>query len=207
LRRLKKKYKRPKKPWDKERIEEEKRLIEKYGLRRKREIWRAREILRRFRRRARRLAAERDKEKEKILLDKLYRMGLLDKNATLDDVLSLTVEDILERRLQTIVYKLGLAKTPKQARQFIVHGHIAFDGRRTVYPSMLVPRGMEDKISFYGKPLIDVRKGDETVKKGEKKRKGEEVRNKSKQEGCVGNSSHILDSKQHDNPYNRHNRE
>lgn len=165
MRKLKKKYKRPKKPWDKERIEEEKKLMEKYGLRRKREIWRAREILRKFRRRARRLVAEKDKEKEKVLLDKLYRMGLLDKNATLDDVLSLTVEDILERRLQTIVYKLGLAKTPKQARQFIVHGHIAFDGRRTIYPSMLVPRGMESRISFYGKPLVEV-KGGETDKKG-----------------------------------------
>ena len=165
MRRLKKKYKRPKKPWDKERIEEEKRLMEKYGLRRKREIWRAREILRKFRRRARRLVAERDKEKEKVLLDKLYRMGILEKNATLDDVLSLTVEDILERRLQTIVFRKGLAKTPKQARQFIVHGHIAFDGRRTVYPSMPVPRGMEDKVTFYGKPLVEV-KGGETAKKG-----------------------------------------
>jgi len=158
MRKLKKKYKRPKRPWDKARIEEEKKLMEKYGLRRKREIWRAKEILRKFRRRARRLAAERDKEKEKILLDKLYRMGLLEKDATLDDVLSLTVEDILDRRLQTLVYKLGLARTPKQARQFIVHGHIAFEGRRTVYPSLLVPRGKEKEISFYGKPLIEVKK-------------------------------------------------
>lgn len=161
MRKLKKKYKRPKRPWDKERIEEEKELMKKYGLRRKREIWRAKEILRKFRRLARRLIAEKDKEKERILLDKLYRMGLLEKDATLDDVLSLTVEDILERRLQTLVFKLGLAKTPKQARQFIVHGHIAFEGRRTVYPSLLVPRGKEKEISFYKKPLIQTPRGDE----------------------------------------------
>jgi len=155
MRKLKKKLKRPKRPWDKERIEEEKELLKKYGLRRKREIWKAKEILRKFRRRARRLIAEKDKEKERILIEKLYNMGLLEKNATLDDVLGLTVENILDRRLQTLVYKLGLAKTPKQARQFIVHGHIAFEGRRCVYPSLLVPRGKEKEIGFYGKPLVE----------------------------------------------------
>jgi len=149
MRRLKKKYKKPRKPWDKARIEKEKELMKKYGLRRKREIWRAEAILRNFRRRARELAAKKDKEAEKILLDKLYRLGLLEKNATLDDVLSLTVEDILERRLQTMVFKKNLANTPKHARQLIVHGHIAVDGRRTIYPSFLVTRELEDKISFY----------------------------------------------------------
>jgi len=149
MRRLKKKYKKPRKPWDKARIEKEKELMKKYGLRRKREIWRAEAILRNFRRRARELAAKKDKEAEKILLDKLYRLGLLGKNATLDDVLSLTIEDILERRLQTMVFKKNLANTPKHARQLIVHGHIAVDGRRTIYPSFLVTRELEDKISFY----------------------------------------------------------
>jgi len=149
MRRLKKKYKKPRKPWDKARIEKEKELMKKYGLRRKREIWRAEAILRNFRRRARELAAKKDKEAEKILLDKLYRLGLLEKNATLDDVLSLTVEDILERRLQTMVFKKNLANTPRHARQLIVHGHIAVDGRRTIYPSFLVTRELEDKISFY----------------------------------------------------------
>ena len=154
MRKLKKKLKRPRKPWDKERIEREAELMKKYGLRRKREIWKAEEILRKFRRRARRLAAEKNKEEEKILIQKLARMGLLNENATLDDVLSLTVENILDRRLQTLVFKKGLAKTPKQARQFITHGHIAVGGRRTVYPSYLVPRDEEDKIKFYGKSLV-----------------------------------------------------
>jgi len=154
MKRQKKKFERPKRPWDKARIEEEKKLMQNYGLRRKREIWRAESILRNYRRLARDLAAKRDKEKEKILLEKLFRMGLISKDASLDDVLALTVENILDRRLQTLVFKKGLAQTIKQARQFIVHGHIAFDGRRARWPSMLVPLGGEDKISFYEKSKI-----------------------------------------------------
>lgn len=148
MRRIKKKYKKPRKPWDKERIEVEKKLMKAYGLRRKREIWKAESILRAFRRRARDLAAKKDKVQEKVLLDKLRKLGLLGKNASLDDVLSLTVEDILERRLQTLVFKRELANTPKHARQLITHGHVAVDGRRTVYPSFLVPKELEKKISL-----------------------------------------------------------
>ena len=146
MRRLRKKYEKPKRPWDKERIEEEKKLMKEYGLRRKREIWRAEAILRKYRRMARDLIAKKDKEKEKILIQKLNRMGILPANATLDDVLSLTVRDILERRLQTIVYRKGLANTVKQARQFIVHGHVKIKGRKVIFPSYLVPKEEEDQI-------------------------------------------------------------
>ncbi len=146
MRRLRRKYEKPKRPWDKERIEEEKKLMKEYGLRRKKEIWRAEAILRKYRRMARDLIAKRDKEKEKILIQKLNRMGVLQANASLDDVLSLTVRDILERRLQTIVYRKGLANTIKQARQFIVHGHVRINGRKVIFPSYLVPKEEEDKI-------------------------------------------------------------
>jgi small subunit ribosomal protein S4 len=151
MKRIKRKYEAPKKRWDKARIEEEKKLMEKYGLRRKRELWRAQSILRRFRRRARDLLANPDEKEKEALLKKLYRLGLLDKDATLDDVLKLTVEDILERRLQTIVYKKGLARTIRQARQLIVHGHIAVNGRRFPFPGALVRREWEDKITYYFK--------------------------------------------------------
>ena len=154
MKRQKKKFERPKRPWDKTRIEEEKKLIQNYGLRRKKEIWRAESILRNYRRLARDLAARRDKEKEKILLDKLFRTGLINKDSSLDDVLALTVETILDRRLQTLVFKKGLAQTIIQARQYIVHGHIAFDGRKVIWPSMLIPLGGENKISFHGKSKI-----------------------------------------------------
>ena len=154
MKRQKKKFERPKRPWDKTRIEEEKRLVQNYGLRRKKEIWRVESIIRNYRRLARELAAKRDKEKEKILLDKVFRMGLINKEADLDDVLALTVESVLDRRLQTLVFKKGLAQTIRQARQHVVHGHVAFDGRRVRWPSMLIPLGGEKKISFYEKSKV-----------------------------------------------------
>lgn len=154
MKRQKRKFDRPKKLWDKTRIEEERKLMQSYGLRRKKEIWRTESILRDYRRLARELAARRDKNKEKILLDKLFRMGLINKNANLDDVLALTVENILDRRLQTLVFKKGLTQSVKQARQYIVHGHVAFDGRKARWPSMLIPLGGEEKISLYGKSKI-----------------------------------------------------
>ena len=147
MRRIRRKYKRPKRPWDKATLEKEREIMRKYGLRRKHELWRAEEILRKYRRLARRLAATKDKEKEKILIQKLARLGVLEPTANLDDVLSLTVEDILERRLQTVAFRKGLANTIKQARQFIVHGHVYVNGIRTVYPSYLVNKEEEDKIT------------------------------------------------------------
>lgn len=158
MRKLKKKLKTPKSPWDKERINRENELMKTYGLRRKREIWKAESSLRSFRGRARDLAAKKDKAQEKVLLEKLHEMGLLSKDASLDDVLGLTVENILERRLQTFVFKNKLANTPKQARQLITHGHIAVDGRRIIYPSFFITRCLEKKISIYGGSSIKITK-------------------------------------------------
>lgn len=149
MRKIRKTYSKPRRPWDKARIEEEEKIMKKYGLRRKREIWRAAALLRSFRQRARNLAATKNEEEERKLLERLYRLGLLEKGATLNDVLQLTVEDILERRLQTIVAKKGLANTVKQARQYIVHGHISVDNRCVKFPSFLVTREIEDKIGYY----------------------------------------------------------
>ncbi len=87
-------------------------------------------------------------EREKAMLAKLYKMGIISENATLDDVLGLTAEHILERRLQTIVYRKGLARTIHQARQLIVHGHIAIAGRRVTSPGHLVTRDEEDLIDY-----------------------------------------------------------
>ncbi len=151
MRKQRPKIERPKRRWDKERIKEERELMEKYGLRRKRELWKAQSILRQFRKRARELLAKKDEKIEKELLGKLYRLGLLEKDATLEDVLNLTITDILDRRMQTIVYKKGLAKTIKQARQFIVHGHIAVNGKRFRFPGAIVRREWENNIGYYFK--------------------------------------------------------
>ncbi len=154
-----KKYETPSHPWQAERIEREKEILHKYGLTKKREIWRAETILRKLREQARNLramAGEKQAEKEKeALLKRLYNLGILPENSTLEDVLSMNVEHILNRRLQTIVYLQGLAMTPKQARQLVVHGHIAIDGRKVTIPSYLVRRNEEEKISYSQKSPLN----------------------------------------------------
>ncbi len=149
-----KQYETPRHPWEAERIKEEKELMRKYGLKNKREIWKAKSILRSFRAQARSLQArlrygDKQAEREyKQLMGKLNRLGILPEDASIDDVLSLTVEDILNRRLQTIVYMKGLARTPRQARQFVVHGHIAIGERKVTIPGYLVKRKEEELITY-----------------------------------------------------------
>jgi small subunit ribosomal protein S4 len=151
-RRLRKKYEKPFKRWDKQRIIEERKLMEAYGLKNKKELWKLQTILRKYRHMARKFVGmpeEEKKEKEETLLNKLIKIGLLKPGATLDDVLGLKVEDILDRRLQTQVYKKGLARTVKQARQFIVHGHIKIGDKRIRSPGYLVTIDEENLIDWY----------------------------------------------------------
>jgi small subunit ribosomal protein S4 len=146
-----KKYRRPSHPWEKDRIEAENKLLQKYGLRRKKEVWKTETLLRSFRRNARRLLAASGPQAEletKQMLERLKRLGLISSGATLDDVLGLTVENILEHRLQTIVSKKGLAKTPLQARQLVLHGHIMISGKRVTVPSYLVSVKEEGEIGL-----------------------------------------------------------
>lgn len=141
-----KQYETPKHPWKADRLAAELQLIGEYGLRNKRELWRAETILRKIRTHARKLfglTGEKRAEEERALIGRLYRMGLVDENATADDVLKLTVRDILERRLQTMVYRLGLARTIYQARQLVVHGHVYVGDRKVRSPSYHVMRGEE----------------------------------------------------------------
>jgi len=146
-----KKYTKPSHPWESERLREELILVGEYGLRNKKELWKAQTILRKYRRRARNIRVmpeEQQKKETEILIKKLYRLGILPENATIDDVLQLTVNDFLERRIQTLVYRKGLARTPHQARQFIVHGHIAIGGRRVRSPGYIVNLEEEDDIDY-----------------------------------------------------------
>lgn len=146
MKRARKKYERPAKPYDKQRLAREAEISKSYGLRKKKEIWRAESMLRKFRRLARELAARRDERKEKTLVEKLVKLGILNEGAMLDDVLGLSLNNFLERRLQTIVQKKNIAKTLKHARQMIVHGHVRIGGRKITYPSYLVSRDEEGKI-------------------------------------------------------------
>ena len=93
----------------------------------------------------------------------MQRAGLLGPDADIDNVLALKVPSHLERRLQTIVYRKGLARSPKQARQFVTHGHIAIAGRRVTIPGYLVTRGEETAISYYGtSPFVDAAHSERT---------------------------------------------
>ncbi len=156
------KYDSPSHPWQGERIKSERELVKKYGLKNKRELWRAQSLIRRFRQRSRVLQAQSrygDEQAEKEteeLLAKLGRQGLLpQEGATLDDVLALDLEAILSRRLQTMAYVKGLGHTPNHARQLIVHGHIAIGGRKVTIPGYTVKRIEEGKIRYHEfSPLV-----------------------------------------------------
>jgi len=152
MRRFRKRYKKPKVPFNAAQIQEGKRVKKGYGLRRKKEIWTAQETLRRFRQRARELIAVQNPESEQILLSKLVKIGVLEQGAGLDDVLGLTVENLLSRRLQSIVFNKGMVKTAMQARQAIVHGHVTIEGRKIIFPSYTVDREEETKIVCKFKP-------------------------------------------------------
>ncbi|NIO22782.1 MAG: 30S ribosomal protein S4 [Candidatus Aenigmarchaeota archaeon] len=150
MRKLRRKYKKPKRPWDSSRIEEERKILREFGLRKKREIWMAEAIVREFRRRARDLIAIRDENETKILLDRLVGLGILERGQGLENVLALNVKDILNRRLQTIVLRKNFADTIKQARQKITHGHVYLGNRRIIFPSYIVPVEKERMINLKG---------------------------------------------------------
>lgn len=168
----KKRYERPRRPWEITRIKAEKELVEMYGLKNKREIWRVASVTKRYRREIRAILAEiagmkpseHTLQKKEAILAALRRRGILKASegasARLEDVLALNVEDILERRLQTRVHKKGLSNSLKHARQLIVHGHIAVNGRRVTIPSYVVDLEEERQISYYGEaPIIAEAKG------------------------------------------------
>jgi len=153
-RNLKKKYDTPSHPWQGERIKQEKELMVKYGLKNKKEVWRAQSYLRTLRAQARTLSAKIRTENKQalkesdLLLKRCISLSLLTEGAPLQDVLAIQIETLLSRRLQTLVYTKGLAQTPMQARQMIKHGHIVLKGRRTTIPGMLVHRGDERFIEY-----------------------------------------------------------
>ena len=142
-------WKKPKRPLNYDLMMDELKTLGTFGLKTKRELWKARTSLSNLRHQARLLLALRQeirKEKEPVLINSLSKIGLVDKNSTLDDVLNLQVTDLLSRRLQTIVQKKLYFKTPYQARQAIVHGHIMIGDRVVTIPSYAVKIDEESKI-------------------------------------------------------------
>lgn len=158
-RKHRRKYSKPRHPWEKERIEAEIELKKEYGLKNKKEIWRLESKLKHFASQAKSLIAahgEKAENDKKALVQKLIKLGLLNPDATLDDILTLKMSDLLERRLQTQLLRRGMAKSVKQARQFIVHGHITVSGKKITVPSYLVSIDEESSIKFAdNSPLKD----------------------------------------------------
>ena len=157
-----KRYETPNHPYQGERIAEETGLLSQYGLKNKQELWRAQSQLREFRREARRLLGEAQGDVEAAgaagadFVARLRRLGILSEEDDISAVLSLDETDLLERRLQTVVYRDGMASTPRQARQFVVHGHVTVDGARVTRPSKKVEVDEEPTIAFDERsPLAD----------------------------------------------------
>lgn len=148
IKKQRKKFSKPGHPWNKERILADKEILDEYGLRRKKEVWKADSILSNFARQAKELITGEDEIKKSQLLGRLNSLGLLNKNAAVEDVLSITLKDILERRLQTLVVRKNLARSMNQSRQFIVHGHILIGDKKITIPSYLVGVNEENLIQF-----------------------------------------------------------
>ena len=151
--RPRKSYSRPKSPWRSDQLAQELYLVGTNGLRNKRELWKTQTKLSAVRKQARRLLAastEVRQREEKKLLDSLTRSGLLGEGSTLDDVLGLSIEDALGRRLQSVVFKQGLATSPQHARQLVTHKHVMIGERVIDIPGYRVTKSEEGKIHITG---------------------------------------------------------
>ena len=147
-----KKYSTPSHMWIQERITRDTKLSGQYGLKKRQEIWRAESLVKKFRSLARQIAGikgDSSAEQER-LLGKLLRMGVIGSDSKLNDILTLDATDFLERRLQTIVHKKGLASTAKEARQIVLHGFVTVDGERRRVPGSLLSVNEEDSIAYVG---------------------------------------------------------
>lgn len=152
--RNRKKYEKPKDRWNLERIKSDQSLISEYGLKSSKELWKVQTEISRIRRNVREQLAggtQYQNIKEKLIA-RLTRYGIANPNTTLDDLLDLNERVMLDRRLQTIVFKKGLARSIRQARQLTVHGFIAINGKRVNRPGYLVDVEDEKHLGYY-KPI------------------------------------------------------
>ena len=175
MKRKHKTYSRPKRPFDKSRIDEEAQIKKEFGLKNKREIWKAEAKIKAIREKAKKLISANEKEQQ-ALFDRLAKIGL--KVMSIADILSLKKEDYLKRRLQTIIVSKKLTTTSKSARQLITHKKILVDGKVVNIPSYIVPVEKENKI-FLKKSVNkkDVNKTKEKIKEENKELKLEEIQN------------------------------
>ncbi len=156
-RRNRRKYDKPKKIWDLKRIKKDRELIRAYGLKNMKELWKVQSFLSKTRGNVRLLlsgaADANGNAVEKNIVAYLSKRGMLNaENPSLENILDMTEKDFLERRLQTVVFRHGLARSMKQARQLITHGFIAINGRKLTRPSYVVSKEEEKMVGYY-KPI------------------------------------------------------
>lgn len=144
MKRKHKSYARPKRPFDKARIDEEVVIKKEFGLKNKKEIWKADAKIKNMRTKAKKLITASAEEQE-ALFARLQKIGI--NVNSIADILGLDKTDYLNRRLQTVVAVKGLAPTVKTARQMITHKRILVDGKVVDTPSFVVPIALEDKIT------------------------------------------------------------
>lgn len=153
--RNRKKFEKPKERWNLERIKTDNALINEYGLKNMKELWKVQTEVSRIRRNVRELLSASGTESENVrerIIGRLTKLGIATQSTTLDNLLDLKENNILDRRLQTIVFRRGMARSAKQARQITVHGFIAINGRRVNRPGYMVDVEAEKGISYY-KPI------------------------------------------------------
>ena len=175
-------WKKPKRPLNYDLKMEELKTLGTFGLKTKRELWKAHTKLSRLRHQARSILALREevrKKKEPILMNSLAKIGLVGENSTLDDVLNLQVTDLLSRRLQTVVHKNLGFKTPYQARQAVIHGHVMIGDRKVNVPSYTVQIKEEKDIHLTSESSLG---------KLLEKTQNQEIENVSSEESKVENS-------------------
>ena len=151
-------WKKPKRPLNFDLKMDELKILGTFGLKTKRELWKTRTELSRVRNQARSLLALRQdvrEQKEPILMNSLSKVGYVQSDATLDDVLNLEINDLLGRRLQTIVQKKFYFKTPYQARQAVSHGHVLIGDQIVNIPSYLVNVDEEDKVKLTSESVFN----------------------------------------------------
>ena len=146
VKKLKQTYETPNEGWNEERMAREDELMEDYGLKNKKELYKAQSQLRSFRRQARKLVAEGDEGAEQEVIERVNALGLIRENAGLEALLTLNVTDILDRRIQSAVERKGYADTPKHARQLVVHGHIYINGEKVDAPGYILTQEEENQL-------------------------------------------------------------
>jgi len=174
VKKIRKKYSKPNHPWRMDRITEENQIIKDYGIPRKTELWKVKAKLGSFKNQAKGLSARTDSQakiERENLVKKLKSLNLIE-NESLEAILGINIKNVLDRRLQTVAFKKGFAKSMKQARQMIIHRHVLIGGKINSSPSYIVRSSEEGSVELSPKsPFYDTNHAERTKESSKRKAK------------------------------------